>query len=170
MQKERIFKNGDVIVSGYGNIRIFTDVCFGGDNYACLTPYSTSDAPAGTDMRFARHANEDEKELFFKKLKGNDLEYDENTNTITAGSLYDPQFTENARVVMYKGLPMPYMVKGKRKRATLGEIRELKKEIEELKEELRLLNMENRYLKEEVEYSNKGFFERLFGKRKKKEE
>jgi len=74
--KNRIFKRGDVIVSGLGNIRIFTGEKFEDDSYKCLACYCVSGLPAGTDMRYARHATAKEKKLFFNALKANGLCFD----------------------------------------------------------------------------------------------
>ena len=81
-------KRGDVIVSGVGNIRIFTGEKFDGDFYKCLACYCVSGCPAGTDMRYARHATEREKKIFFDTLKANGLEYDAKACTIKAGKNY----------------------------------------------------------------------------------
>lgn len=100
--KGRIFKKGDVIVSGFGNIRILVGETGNGEAgdgakgvfYDALTMYCESDAPAGTDMRYARHATDREKKIFFDTLKYNGLVYDARTCTIKKGPNYKGIETE----------------------------------------------------------------------------
>jgi len=120
-----IFKKGDVIVSGFGNVRIFTDECYGGDNYACLAPYVESDAPAGTDMKYARLATSQEQKKFFALVERNGLIWNPKTCTIKAGENYNLAKIKNLNVGKYKGEPMPYKVVKKRVRATLTQVRDL---------------------------------------------
>jgi len=101
--KNRIFKRGDVIVSGLGNIRIFTGEKFEDDSYKCLACYCVSGLPAGTDMRYARHATAKEKKLFFNALKANGLCFDK---------------------------AKPYKVVKKRVRPTLTQMRDLESGLE----------------------------------------
>lgn len=74
-QKTVVFRKGDVIVSGEGNIGIFNGVVDGfiGER---LTAYCESSAPAGTDLRYARHATEEEKKFFFDEVAKNGKKWD----------------------------------------------------------------------------------------------
>lgn len=129
--KLNIFKRGDVIVSGYGNIRIFTGECFKGDSWKSLTPYCTSDFPAGTDMRFARKATDREKKKFFEVLKRNGFKFDRKTLTVsdTDESLSrDSSQFENAKGRWKVCEPTPYKVVEKRLRATLTQLRKAEHE------------------------------------------
>lgn len=137
--KDRIFKKGDVIVSGYGNIRILTGERFSGSTvpegsegvfYCGLTMYCESDAPAGTDMRFARHATEKEKKIFFDTLKANGLVYDAKTCTIKAGKNYKGVETENVQARKNTKGPLPFKVVKKRVRPTLTQVRDLESGLE----------------------------------------
>jgi len=136
--KDRIFKKGDVIVSGFGNVRILVgETGYGkaddraeGVFYDAVSPYCTSDVPAGTDMRYARHATEREKKRFFQVLKANGLVYDAKSCTITAGEDYVPEDTENYRVRKSTKGPQPFKVVKKRVRPTLKQINELKSGLE----------------------------------------
>ena len=128
--KDRIFKSGDVIVSGLGNIRIFTDDKFEGDAYKCLACYCTSGAPAGTDMRYARHATEKEKKLFFAALKKNGLCFDKKTLEISIVENVPVEGLRNAYVDWKADGPQPYKVVKKRVRPTLKEVNELKSGLE----------------------------------------
>lgn len=128
--KDRIFKNGDVIVSGLGNIRIFTDDKFEGDSYKCLACYCTSGAPAGTDMRYARHATEKEKKLFFDALKNNGFCFDKKTLEISFAENVPVECLRNACVAWKADGPQPYKVVKKRVRPTLKEVNELKSGLE----------------------------------------
>lgn len=128
--KDRIFKNGDVIVSGLGNIRIFTDDKFEGDTYKCLTCYCTSDAPAGTDMRYARHATEKEKRLYFSALQANGLCLDKKSLVIGIADNKPVEDLRNACVDWKADSPLPYKVVKKRVRPTLKEVNELKSGLE----------------------------------------
>lgn len=128
--KDRIFKSGDVIVSGLGNIRIFTDDKFEGDAYKCLACYCTSGAPAGTDMRYARHATEKEKKLFFAALKKNGLCFDKKTLEISIVENAPVECLRNACVDWKADGPQPYKVVKKRVRPTLKEVNELKSGLE----------------------------------------
>ena len=101
--KDRIFKKGDVIVSGFGNIRILVGETGNGEAgdgakgvfYDALPMYCESDSPAGTDMRYARHATKKEEKMFFDTLKANGLVYDAKKCTIKAGENYKGIETEN---------------------------------------------------------------------------
>ena len=128
--KDRIFKSGDVIVSGLGNIRIFTDDKFEGDAYKCLACYCTSGAPAGTDMRYARHATEKEKKLFFAALKKNGLCFNKKTIEISITENAPVEGLRNACVDWKADGPQPYKVVKKRVRPTLKEVNELKSGLE----------------------------------------
>jgi len=136
--KDRIFKKGDVIVSGFGNVRILVgETGYGkaGDGaegvfYDAVPPYCTSDAPAGTDMRYARHANARERKRFFQVLEANGLKYDAKTCTVKAGEEYTPEDTENYTENRYNGEAMPFKVVKKRIRPTLKEVNELKSGLE----------------------------------------
>jgi hypothetical protein len=151
--KDRIFKKGDVIVSGFGNVRILvgeTGRGKAGDGaegvfYDAVPPYCTSDAPAGTDMRYARHATKREKKRFFQVLEANGLKYDAKTCTVKAGEEYTPEDTENYTVNRYNGEPMPFKVVKKRIRPTLSQIRLLEEEVK-LRDEII-----NTHCKEKVE-------------------
>lgn len=141
--KDRIFKKGDVIVSGFGNVRILvgeTGNGKAGDGaegvfYDAVPPYCTSDAPAGTDMRYARHANARERKRFFQVLEANGLVYDAKKYIIKAGEGYDPSNTENYQVngTRIKG-PQPFKVVKKRVRPTLRQIRFLEEKVKSLDE------------------------------------
>lgn len=128
--KDRIFKRGDVIVSGLGNIRIFTDDKFDGDSYKCLACYCVSSLPAGTDMRYARHATEKEKKLFFAALKKNGFCFDKKTLEISIVENVSVECIRNARVDWKADGPQPYKVVKKRVRPTLKEVNELKSGLE----------------------------------------
>lgn len=140
--KDRIFKKGDVIVSGFGNVRILvgeTGDGKAGDGaegvfYDAVPPYCTSDALAGTDMRYARHATKREKKRFFQVLEANGLKYDAKTCTVKAGEEYTPEDTENYTVNRYNGEPMPFKVVKKRIRPTLSQIRLLEEKVKLLDE------------------------------------
>ena len=158
ISKDRIFKRGDVIVSGFGNIRILVGETGNGEAgdgakgvfYDALPMYCESDSPAGTDMRYARHATAKEKKIFFDTLKANGLVYDAKKCTIKAGENYKGIETENILARRNSKGPQPFKVLKKRVRATLGQIRvveakanlldemnaQLCKEKEELKEHL----------------------------------
>lgn len=79
-QKTVVFRKGDVIVSGMGNMGIFNGVV---DGYMgeLLTVYCAS---AGTDLRYARHATEAEKKNFFNDLEKNGYTWNPDTFTIDA--------------------------------------------------------------------------------------
>ena len=128
--KDRIFKRGDVIVSGLGNIRIFTDDKFEGDSYKCLACYCTSGAPAGTDMRYARHATEKEKKLFFNALKANGLCFDKANLWISYAENVSVENLVIAKIDWKADGPQPYKVVKKRVRPTLKEVNELKSGLE----------------------------------------
>lgn len=143
ISKDRIFKRGDVIVSGFGNIRILVGETGNGEAgdgakgvfYDALPMYCESDSPAGTDMRYARHATAKEKKIFFDTLKANGLVYDAKKCTIKAGENYDPSDTENYQVngTRIKG-PQPFKVLKKRVRPTLRQIRLLEEKVKLLDE------------------------------------
>ena len=141
--KDRIFKKGDVIVSGFGNVRILVGETGNGEAgdgakgvfYDAVPPYCTSDAPAGTDMRYARHANARERKRFFQVLEANGLVYDAKKCIVKAGEDYDPSDTENYQVkgTRIKG-PRPFKVLKKRIRPTLCQIRLLEEKVKLLDE------------------------------------
>lgn len=151
--KERIFKKGDVIVSGFGSVRILvgeTGDGKAGDGaegvfYDAVTSYCTSDAPAGTDMRYARHATEREKKRFFQVLEANGLVYDAKSCTITAGEDYNPEDARNYRVRSSMKDPQPFKVLKKRVRPTKGQMRLLEEKVKLLDEII------NTHCKEKVE-------------------
>ncbi len=140
--KDRVFKKGDVIVSGFGNVRILvgeTGSGKAGDGalgvfYDAAPPYCESDAPDGTDMRYARHATEREKKRFFQVLKANGLVYDAKKCVIKAGEDYDPSDTENYTVLRNKKGPCPFKVLKKRIHPTLSQIRVLEEKVKLLDE------------------------------------
>jgi hypothetical protein len=142
ISNDRIFKRGDVIVSGFGNIRILvgeTGNGVAGDGarnvfYDALTMYCESDAPAGTDMRYARHATEKEKKMFFETLKSNGLVYDAKTCTIKAGENYKGVETENVKARKNTKGPLPFKVVKKRVRPTLSQVRFLEEKVRLLDE------------------------------------
>ena len=128
--KDRIFKRGDVVVSGFGNIRIFTGDKYGGDAYKCLACYCTSDAPAGTDMRYARHATEKEKNRFFSALKANGLCLDKKTLEVSIVENKPVENLKRAYVDWKADGPLAYKVVKKRVRPTLKEVNELRSGLE----------------------------------------
>ena len=140
--KDRIFKKGDVIVSGFGNIRILVSETGNGEAvdgakgvfYDALTMYCESDAPAGTDMRYARHATKKEEKMFFDTLKANGLVYDAKTCTIKAGENYKGIETENVLARRNSKGPQPFKVLKKRVRPTLRQIRLLEEKVRLLDE------------------------------------
>ena len=141
--KDRIFKKGDVIVSGFGNVRILVGETGNGEAgdgakgvfYDAVPPYCTSDAPAGTDMRYARHASDRERKRFFQVLEANGLVYDAKKCIVKAGEDYDTSDTENYQVngTRIKG-PRPFKVLKKRVRPTLCQIRLLEEKVRLLDE------------------------------------
>lgn len=160
ISKDRIFKRGDVIVSGYGNVRIFTGECepdvavddgCKGVFYEALTPYCESDAPAGTDMRYARHATAKEKKRFFQILKANRLVYHARTCTIKAMDGYDLLAAANYQVGRYEGEPMPFKVVKKREYPTMEQVRLLENEKRLLDETIATHVREKEQLREEKE-------------------
>ena len=128
--KDRIFKRGDVIVSGLGNIRIFTGEKFDGDFYKCLACYCVSGCPAGTDMRYARHATEKEKKLFFNALKANGMHFDKANLCISYAENVSVENLVMAKIAWKADGPQPYKVVKKRVRPTLKEVNELKSGLE----------------------------------------
>lgn len=128
--KDRIFKRGDVIVSGLGNIRIFTGEKFDGDSYKCLACYCVSCSPAGTDMRYARHATEKEKKLFFNALKANGMHFDKANLCISYAENISVENLVMAKIDWKADGPQPYKVVKKRVRPTLKEVNELKSGLE----------------------------------------
>ena len=130
IEKDRIFKRGDVIVSGFGNIRIFTGEKFDGDSYKCLACYCVSGSPAGTDMRYARHATKKEKKLFFDALKNNGFCFDKKTLEISFAENVSVECLRNACVDWKAYGPQPYKVVKKRVRPTLTQVRELEAGLE----------------------------------------
>lgn len=137
MEKKVVeFKKGDIIVSGGGNIGIFNGVV-NGHTGERLTAYCSSDAPAGTDMRYARHATEEEKKIFFNALEKNG--YTWNPDTFTIKSNEDCVLTTNfdAGRVDWKADGMhPFKVVGEKKRIrpTWTQVRELENIIDEQRE------------------------------------
>lgn len=140
--KDRIFKRGDVIVSGFGNIRILVGETGNGEAgdgakgvfYDALPMYCESDTPAGTDMRYARHATKKEEKMFFDTLKANGLVYDAKTCTIKAGENYKGIETENVLARRNSKGPQPFKVLKKRVRPTLCQIRLLEDKVRLLDE------------------------------------
>lgn len=140
--KDRIFKKGDVIVSGFGNIRILVGETGNGEAgdgakgvfYDALPMYCESDSPAGTDMRYARHATAKEKKMFFDTLKANGLVYDAKKCTIKAGENYKGVETENVLARRNSKGPQPFKVLKKRVRPTLCQIRLLEDKVKLLDE------------------------------------
>ena len=128
--KDRIFKRGDVIVSGLGNIRIFTGEKFEDDSYKCLACYCVSDLPAGTDMRYARHATEKEKKLFFNALKANGLCFDKANLWISFAENVSVENLVMAKIDWKADGPQPYKVVKKRVRPTLTQMRDLESGLE----------------------------------------
>ena len=128
--KDRIFKRGDVIVSGLGNIRIFTGEKFEDDSYKCLACYCVSGCPAGTDMRYARHATAKEKKLFFNALKTNGLCFDKANLWISFAENVSVENLVMAKIDWKADGPQPYKVVKKRVRPTLKEVNELKSGLE----------------------------------------
>jgi DNA repair exonuclease SbcCD ATPase subunit len=153
ISKDRIFKRGDVIVSGLGNVRVFTGECYTGSDvcYKALAPYCESDCPAGTDMRYARHATKREKKRFFQVLEANGLKYDAKTCTVKAGEEYTPEDTENYTVNRYNGEAMPFKVVKKRVRPTLSQIRILESKVSMLDEVINTHVKEKKELAEHLE-------------------
>lgn len=138
MEKKVVeFRKGDIIVSGGGNIGIFNGVV-NGNTGERLTAYCDSDAPAGTDMRYARHATEEEKKIFFNALEKNGYTWNPDTFTIKAND--DCVLTTNydAGRVDWKADGMhPFKVVGEKKkriRATWTQVRELENTIKEQQE------------------------------------
>jgi len=127
---DRIFKRGDVIVSGLGNIRIFTGEKFEDDSYKCLACYCVSGSPAGTDMRYARHATAKEKKLFFNALKANGLCFDKANLWISFAENVSVENLVMAKVDWKADGPQPYKVVKKRVRPTLTQVRELEAGLE----------------------------------------
>ena len=142
ISKDRIFKRGDVIVSGFGNIRILVGETGNGEAgdgakgvfYDALPMYCESDSPAGTDMRYARHATAKEKKMFFDTLKANGLVYDAKKCTIKAGENYKGIETENVLARRSSNGPQPFKVLKKRVRPTLCQIRLLEEKVRLLDE------------------------------------
>lgn len=142
ISKDRIFKRGDVIVSGFGNIRILVGETGNGEAgdgakgvfYDALTMCCESDSPAGTDMRYARHATKKEEKMFFDTLKANGLVYDAKKCTIKAGENYKGIETENVLARRSSKGPQPFKVLKKRVRPTLCQIRLLEEKVKLLDE------------------------------------
>ena len=132
--KDRIFKKGDVIVSGLGNIRIFTGEKFEDDSYKCLACYCVSDFPAGTDMRYARHATAKEKKLFFNALKANGMNFDKTNLRISFAENVSVENLVTAKIDWKADGPQPYKVMKKRVRPTLSQIRLLEEKVKLLDE------------------------------------
>ena len=157
--KDRIFKKGDVIVSGFGNVRILVGETGNGEAgdgakgvfYDALTMYSESDAPAGTDMRYARHATKKEKKMFFDTMKANGLVYDAKTCTIKAGENYKGIETENVLARKNSKGPQPFKVLKKRVRPTLYQIRLLEEKVKLLDEIIKTHHKEKAELKDHLD-------------------
>ena len=128
--KDRIFKRGDVIVSGLGNIRIFTGEKFEDDSYKCLACYCVSGCPAGTDMRYARHATAKEKKLFFNALKTNGLCFDKANLWISFAENVSVENLVMAKIDWKADGPQPYKGVKKRVRPTLTQMRDLESGLE----------------------------------------
>ena len=128
--KDRIFKRGDVIVSGLGNIRIFTGEKFEDDSYKCLACYCVSGCPAGTDMRYARHATAKEKKLFFNALQTNGLCFDKANLWISFAENVSVENLVMAKIDWKADGPQPYKVVKKRVRPTLTQMRDLESGLE----------------------------------------
>lgn len=158
--KDRIFKKGDVIVSGFGNIRIFTDEKFEGDSYKCLTCYCSSDLPAGTDMRYARHATTKEKELFFNALKANGLCFVEANLWIGFVGNFSIENLAMAKINWKADGPQPYKVMKKRVRPTLSQIRLLEEKMKLRDEIIRTHCKEKVELKDHLD-EVKGYNEKM---------
>lgn len=162
ISKDRIFRKGDVIVSGWGNIRILVGET--GDGvakdgakdvfYDALTMYCDSDAPAGTDMRYARHATEKEKKMFFGILKANGLVYDAKTCTIKAGENYKGAEAANFLARRNSKGPQPFKVVKKRVRPTLCQIRLLEESCKKLTDKNNVLEQSNNLMEEELNRKN----------------
>ena len=137
MEKKVVeFKKGDIIVSGGGNIGIFNGVV-NGHTGERLTAYCDSDAPAGTDMRYARHATEEEKKIFFNALEKNGYTWNPDTFTIYANE--DRVLTANfdyAKVDWKADGMHPFKVveKKKRIRPTWTQVHELESTLKEQQE------------------------------------
>lgn len=138
MEKKVVeFKKGDIIVSGGGNIGIFNGVVNGymGER---LTAYCDSDAPAGTDMRYARHATEEEKKIFFNALEKNGYTWNPDTFTVDANDDYVLTANFDDGKVDWKADGMhPFKVVGEKKkriRATWTQVRELENTVKEQQE------------------------------------
>lgn len=129
-QKTVVFRKGDVIVSGRGNMGIFNGVVDGfiGDRF---TADLESSAPAGTDLRYARHATEAEKKFFFDALKENGLVWNPDEFAVKPVSEdWRPSLLhENGRVNWRAEDMHPFKVvtgeKKKRVRPTWKQVREL---------------------------------------------
>lgn len=134
--KDRIFKKGDVIVSGFGNIRILVGetgsgvASDGAKNvfYDTLTMCYESDI-ASTDMRYARHATKREEKMFFDTLKSNGLVYDAKKCAIKAGENYKGVGSENVFARKNIKGPLPFKVLKKRVRPTLAQVRLMEEKI-----------------------------------------
>ena len=167
--KDRIFKKGDVIVSGFGNIRILvgeTGSGKAGDGaegvfYDALTMYCESDAPAGTDMRYARHATKKEEKMFFETLKANGLVYDAKKCTIKAGENYKGVECENVFARKNIKGPLPFKVLKTRTRPTLAQVRLMEEKIRLLDE---VINTHVKELSELKDHLNevKGCNEKMY--------
>lgn len=139
--KDRIFKKGDVIVSGFGNIRILVGetgsgvASDGAKNvfYDTLTMCYESDI-ASTDMRYARHATKKEEKMFFDTLKANGLVYNAKDCTIKAGENYKGIEHEDIVVRISSAGPRPFRVLKKRIRPSVGQVRLMEEKIRLLDE------------------------------------
>lgn len=157
--KDRIFKKGDVIVSGFGNIRILVGETGSGEAgdgakgvfYDSLIMYCESDATALTDMRYARHATEKEKKMFFDTLKFNGLVYDAKTYTIKAGENYKGNETKNVLARKNSKGPQPFKVLKKRVRPTISQIQVLEDKVALLDEVIKTHVKEKKELSEHLE-------------------
>lgn len=161
-QKTVVFRKGDVIVSGMGNIGIFNGVVDGymGERF---TAYCASSAPAGTDLRYARHATEKEKAIFFDAMKKNGYRW--NPEDFSVKALDDLRINNSfdAGKIDWKADGMhPFKVvtgeRKKRVRPTWKQVRELEAKIRDLEQDLTDARVELLRLR------NRTFLERVFNK------
>lgn len=139
MEKKVIeFKKGDIIVSGYGNIGIFNGIVNGNMGERLTAYCSSRNAPAGTDMRYARHATEEEKKIFFNALEKNGYTWNPDSFTVDANE--DCPLTTNydtGRVDWKADGMHPFKVVGEKKkriRPTWTQVHELEQTIKEQQE------------------------------------
>lgn len=139
MEKKVVkFRKGDIIVSGCGNIGIFNGIVNGNMGERLTAYCSSRNAPAGTDMRYARHATEEEKKIFFNALEKNG--YTWNPDTFTVDMNEDCPLTTNydaGRVDWRADGMHPFKVVGEKKkriRPTWTQVHELESTIKEQQE------------------------------------